>query len=472
MIRYFSSPNDFLTGSDSQRIQAAINAAHESGLNQVVIPRFNAVSEKCIWNIDEVILLPSDMTVVLDNCHLRMADDAISQMFRNKEAYTEFGHTIEGEQHNIAIIGRGQAILDGGKENALNEYTSNKNGLPSVHQNLLICLHNVEHFVIENVTVRDQRWWSFMMMFCRNGRLSNIHFEIIYRDTYATWRNQDGINLRVGCSNILIENITGQTGDDVIALTALSPKGSTEDANRIPGRDTHIHDVIIRNVRAFSNMCSVVRLLCQQGNQVYNIVIENIVDTGRPGLDSQVQMLVLIGQDSYYKTPEERGKPGDIHNISIRNVYSRAITALHMEMAVKNLTASNIFVHDDGRHAVTCGGFALRDNTYKLSGDALKSVVFLFVPERYEEQRKLRLKPRQPDRGVTVENITISNIHYAAQPEEGETPYVIRFSNAKVKDMKISGIHSDVPVKCQLHHENVFENVVLGDEGQVEMVQA
>ena len=37
--------------------------------------------------------------------------------------------------------------------------------------------------------------------------------------------NQDGLDLRQGCHDIAIENITGYTGDDLVALTDIVGKG-------------------------------------------------------------------------------------------------------------------------------------------------------------------------------------------------------------------------------------------------------
>ena len=61
-------------------------------------------------------------------------------------------------------------------------------------------------------------------------------------------RNQDGINLRNGCSEIAIENISGQTGDDMIALSAIDVPRMDEWEYLVQGRDDDIHDISIRNV--------------------------------------------------------------------------------------------------------------------------------------------------------------------------------------------------------------------------------
>ena len=161
----YTNPNDYDRPTDSGRIQKAIIEAKRSGCNQVIIPRMNEATGKSIWIIDETILLPSDITIIFDNCHLRMADGVMCQMFRNENALEEVGQTVEGRQEHIHLIGRGNALLDGGEDNGLREKTCCRNGLPHVLHNLTIFFRNVHHFSIENLTVRDQRWWGITFIY-------------------------------------------------------------------------------------------------------------------------------------------------------------------------------------------------------------------------------------------------------------------------------------------------------------------
>ena len=95
----------FWGSNDSQTIQNAINEAAKTGENYVTVPRYNARSNSFVWEISEAILLPSDMTVVLDSAHLRLADGVFDNIFRNANCGTDPGKTLEGEQHDIRIIG-------------------------------------------------------------------------------------------------------------------------------------------------------------------------------------------------------------------------------------------------------------------------------------------------------------------------------------------------------------------------------
>ena len=49
----FVSPNDMVGNSDSARISAAIQKAKASGVNKVVIPRYNKRTDSQIWVIED-----------------------------------------------------------------------------------------------------------------------------------------------------------------------------------------------------------------------------------------------------------------------------------------------------------------------------------------------------------------------------------------------------------------------------------
>lgn len=85
MERYFVTPNDegIMDTTDSRSIINAVAFAKQQNYNKVVIPRFNKRTGKCQWDIDETIILPSDMHIVLDNCYLRQADGSMDNVFRN-----------------------------------------------------------------------------------------------------------------------------------------------------------------------------------------------------------------------------------------------------------------------------------------------------------------------------------------------------------------------------------------------------
>ena len=109
------------------------------------------------WEIHEAIRLPSNFTLILDNCHLRMADGCYANMFVNANHDTDLGRTMAGTDRNISILGRGTAILDGGTYNGLSEKTQRQNGLPPIWKNNLVLFTNVDGFKISGLSCYNQR---------------------------------------------------------------------------------------------------------------------------------------------------------------------------------------------------------------------------------------------------------------------------------------------------------------------------
>jgi len=74
------TPNQF-KGSDIQRIRAAVRAA-EGTTHTVTIPARNANGSN-LWLLDSAVLLPGNMTMILENCTLQLSDQCRDNMFRS-----------------------------------------------------------------------------------------------------------------------------------------------------------------------------------------------------------------------------------------------------------------------------------------------------------------------------------------------------------------------------------------------------
>ena len=256
------------------------------------------------WEISEAIRLPSNFTLILENAHLQMADGVYSNMFVNEHHGTDAGRTVDGTDRNINIIGRGEAILDGGKYNGLSEKNQLQNGLPPIWKNNLVLFTNVDGFKVSGISCRNQRWWALNFVYCSNGYLGNLDFcasdiaidengneyHGLKREKYGEVlvKNADGIDLRQGCHDILIENITGFTEDDSIALTALN--GRLEQTFAVNGLPSDLCNVEIRNVRTAA-FCTNVRLLNQGDVKLHDITVDGVYDTSGDSLYMPLQDL-------------------------------------------------------------------------------------------------------------------------------------------------------------------------------------
>lgn len=330
----------------AQYITALISEAVENGT------RTATVSGSFI--IDEAIRIPSNFTLILENCYLMQKKGSFSNIFVNEHHGTEIGRTTEGTDTNISIIGRGEAVLDGGEYNGLSEKTQLKDGMPPIWKNNLVLFTNVDGFKVSGISCKNQRWWSLNFIYCRNGYIGNIDFcandtgidengniyHGLKRDKYSEVlvKNADGIDLRQGCHDITIENITGFTEDDTIALTNLN--GSLEQTFSVDGLCSDICNVSIKNVESAA-FCAIVRLLNQGDLKLHDITIDGITDTAptSPHLDSNA-CAVRIGDTHMYG--KRHATKEETYNITVKNVCASGRQAISLAGDMQNVVIYGI----------------------------------------------------------------------------------------------------------------------------------
>ena len=306
------------------------------------------------WEIDEAVRLPGDFTLILDGCHLRMADGCYATLFVNEHHDTPPGRTAAGTDRNVALIGRNGAVLDGGAYNGLSERNAGRNGLPPIWKNNLVLFTNVDGFTVRGLSCRNFRWWALNFLFCAHGRLTDLDFLAndaavggdgrpyrgLRHDRYdeILVKNADGIDLRQGCHDILIENVTGFTEDDSVALTRLD--GEMERRFAVEGLTTDLYNVTVRNV-ATSALCANVRLLSQCAGRFYNVLIDGVTDTSlnSPHMDRGGHG-VRIGDARRYG--DHLPTADEFFDITVRRVRSRAACVLSLAGEVGNLVLEEI----------------------------------------------------------------------------------------------------------------------------------
>ena len=362
MNRYINA-NETIGKTDSETIQNAIAKAKADGVNRVIIPRRSERTGEDKWVIEKTVKLPNDIELLIDDAHLTLADGVYANMFTNETARTDKCRHLATRQHGITIRGRGRATLDGGNYNGLHEHNCAKNGLPHIDYNTTLLFINVRDLLVENISVKRQRWWGITNISVVDSVFRNIRFEAdfsridengvhhpdelpkTYNEVYI--KNADGIDLRVGCHNILIENISGFTEDDSVALTALGGFESKyelmlADANA----DNDIHDVLIKNVST-NAYCSNVRLLNDNGYKLYNITIDGVT-SHCPREAYRNMYTVRIGDTAYAMKPSNLG---DTHHITVKNVVSTARYGIALCKGLVDSSIENITVKDGGTYA-------------------------------------------------------------------------------------------------------------------------
>ena len=342
------TPNQFKKGSDSDRIEAAIREALKTGDNSIEIPRYNQQRQKAEWLIDRAIVLPSDFTLVLRDCLVRLSPGTQDNIITNSGARTE----PLSKNQNIRITGIGNAVLSGGLE-AHWEKPGHYNGFKTIG----ILLYNTQHFTIENVEMEETHCWAISIEHSAFGRISNIRL-----NNTNKYPNQDGVDIWKGCHDILIENVTGVAGDDVVAIGALRYDPSKPLAagmyklppmwvgGALPTDSDDVYNIIVNNVQAkCAGGHGIIRLLNQDGIKMYNVFINNVMDTSSDS-DRRVQAAIRIGDSNYASI--SHNKIGDTYRIFINNVVSRGRYVVFISRSLKDSVIKGVTGYGDSNEQV------------------------------------------------------------------------------------------------------------------------
>lgn len=414
MICVVLTPNtpEFFAECDSDTIQNAIDAALASGIRELTIPRYNARRDAMQWRISKAIRLPENFTLILDNCYLVQETGVYDNMFTNSGAFTDF--TLQGEQKNISVIGKGNVCLDGGEHNRLLEKTSGRFGMPRVWKNTMFLWHNVSGLRVENLHIENQRWWAITHVCCRNVTVKNINFDAIPHVP-----NMDGIDLRIGCNHFDIQNITGRTGDDVIAMSAIS---GTEYGWKVEGKDTDIHHVKIRNVLGDPFIHLVVRFLNHDGNRIYDVDVDTVMDVSDYTTKKRPHATIDMGCALYSKI--RPSLLGETSAIRVRNVTSRGETAVRLNHQLTDAVFTNIKTYGDNIYAIgTQGkgghmeGVQFEDVYY----GSTQQEIFVSTPLPPEKYHGAAVSLTDVTGDISIRNLTVDKVRNLVQANKDLT---------------------------------------------------
>ena len=350
--------NETIRESDAKTIKAAIELAREEHCGRIIIPALNERTGKEEWIIDETIELPSHTEIILDGAHLTLASGKYLNMFsaigKAKEGNTTVDDTVKG----IYIHGKNGAVLDGGEYNGLHERNAKELGI-DIYKNTTLLFFNVDGLVVENLSIINQRWWGVTNIFVRNAVYKNIRFLAdfsrktgdcvhipgeypkTYDEIYV--KNADGIDLRIGCSDFIIENITGFTEDDSVALTALG--GEVYKGLFVEGLSPNIRRVEMKNI-CTDSYCANIRLLAANGYKIEHVTIDGVCsllsDRRTPDQEGRNNAAVRIGDMRY---SSDYSNPDDVHHITVRNVSSESACAVTVCNGISASLFENITAH-------------------------------------------------------------------------------------------------------------------------------
>lgn len=302
----YHSPNLYSKGSQTERIQKAINEAKNT-TGKVVIPRYDAVAKTDVWLIDQAILLPGDFELELNNCKIKLSDKCRDNFIRSANA--GLGITNIEPLKNIKITGKGNVLLEGANNpRATGDHNKTLSKSPRGFgqsygrdadkpnenqkggwRNHAIILAHVDGFEISGIVLKDYHAHGLVMERCSNGVVKDITFDVRQAINVAgTDRqvlNQDGLGVRFGCKNITIANCKGKSGDDFIniGLTDTGVAAGKENVNVVSGsvyrgESDNISNIYLQNWQDFYSISHrAIRIMPVGKLRIKNVFIENMI---------------------------------------------------------------------------------------------------------------------------------------------------------------------------------------------------
>ncbi len=356
----YINPNQF-NGNDTQRIQSAVDAA-EGTTNKIFIPSVNDNGTDK-WMLDSAILLPGNMTVILDNCTIQLSDQCRDNMFRSNNV----GAGIANPEwtHHIKLVGIGDVILrgadnpratgdgartlivhpDDAKGNWRVSYGSDagKKGRKQTGdwRNIMILMAYVDGFTMRNIKIANSHGWAVSFERTRNADISDIRIdnpeEIIVNGKPVRVSNKDGINLRYGCKNFRIDHISGRTGDDFIALSSLdtgtddhengSLNSSMVTMRKWRGPEDDTEQVVITNVSCRTKYRGIA-IRASDSASIHHVYINELMTREWDGFTNAI----LLGGRGYGKL----SAPGKINNIFATNIMGDGHSLILIEAPIAN----------------------------------------------------------------------------------------------------------------------------------------
>ena len=359
------TPNQF-EGSDTQRIQAAVDKAAKT-IGKIVIPYNN--SNGCdVWLLDSAVLLPSNITVVLDNCTLQLSDKCRDNMFRSNNVGSGISNTVWNE--NINIIGVGDVYLkgannpratgDSGKTLSLNpekdiketgdwRFTygtdSGKEGLKQTGdwRNILILMAYVDGFKLKNVNIQNTHAWAVSHERVVNAEISNIRIDNPIMNAIDGKEhqilNRDGVNLRHGCKNFRIDDLTGKTGDDFIALSTLGLHSEELEEGTL--NSTMVTSRKWRGVEDDTENINITNIVCESSTRAIAIRANDVASINNVYINGVTFKggfnVMLVGGRGYGK----ESQLGKINNIHAMNIIGDGKSLIQIEEAIADCSFTN-----------------------------------------------------------------------------------------------------------------------------------
>lgn len=285
-------------GGADKAIQAAIDKAKKNGSREVYLPEGR-------YLISKPIRLPSDFK-------LSAAKDAYIELKKGCNQYLLQNEDLINGNRNITVTG--------GKWNG-NGWSQTRTVRDKV-ENSDFCFglffYKVKRLEVAAMQIDSTRSWGIAYMECDTVHVHDIHFQQNpFRDAQQTNAlNQNGDGVTGGGNNVLIENISGFTNDDLIAFAAggASFQGKMSPFPAYDYKNVTVRNIFPQNIYDSIPALKAVAFYTFEHRRVSDITIENV--QGNTAAAS-VLFYSLFDKVGYFDNVKVSGVSG-------ANVYSRS----------------------------------------------------------------------------------------------------------------------------------------------------
>ena len=311
---------------------------------------------------------------------------------------------------NITLTGDG--TLDGQGEYWWKKTYNNDLPYPRPH---LICLHNCERVVLENLNLINSPVWTVHPLRCRNLVCRGLNIQNPYEAP-----NTDGIDPD-GCQDVRISDCTINVGDDCIAI-----KSGTE---KTPEKDCS-ERIIITNCHFLRGHGGVV-LGSEMSGGVRNVAVSSCV---------------FSGTDRGVRLKTRRGRGGKVEGIQLTNLFMENVVCpfvFNMYYGGRIAKPEEKFYWDKEPQPVDEGTPSLRDVSItgvRVKGATACAAFFYGLPE-------------VPVEGVTMQDVVVEMGDgyveeagmMANSPDLRRAGFFMRNArNVDLRGVRVHGVEGDV----------------------------
>ena len=258
-LRGYVAPEDF-EGTDTQRIQKALDTSKELDIGRVVL--------KGGYTIDETLWIHPMTDLVLENATLTV--NGAFPVLANRNLAETDKHTYSFQDQYITI--RGNGVIDGD-----------------------VMLYNAFHVNINGVE------------FAKALRFAFTHEVRLYHSKFT---GENGVVMTMGCNNFIMQNLTADCNGTAVVMDA------TVETDYVIGKEPEIHEIILQD-SCFHTSAPAVTLNGSADARIYNMQFDHLKSDGvtlQVGTDG-----AEVPAECYFNLTGELFESGANKSIEIKN---------------------------------------------------------------------------------------------------------------------------------------------------------